>query len=155
MRQIFSGVPPHVAGTLRAIVLERTNVTAEWLSVRHAAATGNWGTSPQRQQTISGSSKLSARLKAAAQAAGGGGGGGGAPGPGAGRRLEKRGGGGKRGGGRGAPGRGSGRAAAGGRGAKGSGVSPGRMSFEEFEADHRKWFAQVATMHPKVRLLPP
>jgi len=60
---LFEGVPPNARPTLRAIVLERSNITAEWLSVRKASSSGNWGTSPQRQQTISSSTKLSQRLR--------------------------------------------------------------------------------------------
>jgi len=60
---LFEGVPPNVRPTLRAIVLERLNITAEWLSVLKASSSGNWGTSPQRQQTISSSTKLSQRLR--------------------------------------------------------------------------------------------
>ena len=66
LRQIFHGVPPADRPTLRAIILERENVTAEWLSVRKASSTGNWGTSPQRQQSIASSTRLSERLKQAA-----------------------------------------------------------------------------------------
>ena len=39
--------------TIRAIVLERSNITAEWLSVTRAAATGNWGNSPGLTQCTS------------------------------------------------------------------------------------------------------
>jgi len=63
LKNLFEGVPEAARPTLRAIVLERRNITAEWLSATKAASTGNWGTSPQRQQTIASSTKLSQRLK--------------------------------------------------------------------------------------------
>ena len=58
LRQLFSGNQPsqplsaHLS-SLRVIILERDNVTAEWESLRRATATGNWGTSPARQRAIS------------------------------------------------------------------------------------------------------
>jgi hypothetical protein len=133
LRQLFSGVPPEDRHTLRAIVLERTNVTAEWLSVTRASQTGNWGTSPQRQQTIASSTRLSERLRQAAmqdqqgrravtmppvdgpatgEVTGGG-----------------EGGGGKAGGGKG--------------GGKGGGGKGGGVSLAQFTREHKTWFAQV------------
>ena len=67
LAQLFDGLDESARRTLRMIVLERENVTAEWLSVTKASATGNWGTSPQRQQTIASSTKLSQRLKETVQ----------------------------------------------------------------------------------------
>jgi len=39
-----------IESSVRVILLERANVSAEWESLRRAVTTGNWGTSPARQQ---------------------------------------------------------------------------------------------------------
>ena len=91
--------------------------------MRHAAATGNWGTSPQRQQAASSIAAAQARAGTGATI--------GSVAP-AGRRLNAgRGGGGVKGGGRGK---------AAGRGGKGGGVPLEKMSLAAFEADHRRWY---------------
>jgi hypothetical protein len=63
LRQLFSGAQPSQSvsdhlSSLRIIVLERANITAEWHSVQRAMATGNWGTSPERQRLVTSTSTV-------------------------------------------------------------------------------------------------
>ena len=63
LRQLFSGAQPSQSvsdhlRSLRIIVLERANITAEWQSVKRAMATGNWGTSPERQRLVTSASTV-------------------------------------------------------------------------------------------------
>lgn len=127
LRQIFDGVPAEARPTLRAIILERSNITAEWLSVRKAASTGNWGTSPQRQQTIASSTRLSERLKAAARA------------DAAARSVAA---GGVAAAAHGAPTGATSASAGGAAEAKGAAAERG-PSLEQFTREHKAWFSQV------------
>ena len=53
MAEYGAGHGAELTRQLRVLVLERSNVSAEYLSFRRALESGNWGTSPQRQQVVS------------------------------------------------------------------------------------------------------